>query len=164
MPSLPSATLQCCVNAGWGSHQIPACSDISILRSDIPRLFILGSGCHFVVITVSNTLMPHSRAPRRTLKRSGFWWICILNHSGWTSFCLPLIKNKQGEPKMTPCFAVLVKRVAELREAKLKVCHSAEEFTLRWICPLGRREKLAFECPQLADPNRESADGKIFIL
>jgi hypothetical protein len=43
----------------------------------------------------------------------------------------PLIKNKQGEPKMTPCFTVLVKRVVELREARLKVCHSAEEFTLR---------------------------------
>jgi hypothetical protein len=79
--SLPSAALQCCVNASWGSHQIPACSGISILRSDIPRLFILGSGYHFVVTAVSNTSMTPSRAPGRTLRRSGFWWICILNRS-----------------------------------------------------------------------------------
>jgi hypothetical protein len=31
MPSLPSVALQCCVNADWGSHQIPAYSGISIL-------------------------------------------------------------------------------------------------------------------------------------
>jgi hypothetical protein len=81
-PSLPSAALQCCVNAGWGSHQISACSGISILRSDIPRLFILGSGYHLVVTAVSNTSMTPSRAPGRTFRRSGFWWICMLNHSG----------------------------------------------------------------------------------
>jgi hypothetical protein len=30
--------------------------------------------------------------------------------------------------------------------------------------PPGHREKLAFECPRIADLNREPADGKIFIL
>jgi hypothetical protein len=42
-----------------------------------------------------------------------------------------LIKDKRGEPSMTPCLATLVKRVAELHEAGLKACHYAEEFTLR---------------------------------
>jgi hypothetical protein len=76
----------------------------------------------------------------------------------------PFIKDKRGEPPMTPRLANLVKRVAELREASLKACHCTKEFTLRQIHPLARRENLAFECPRLADPNREPADGKIFIL
>jgi hypothetical protein len=41
----------------------------------------------------------------------------------------PLIKDKQGEPPMTPRLATLVKRVVELHEAELKACHYAEEFT-----------------------------------
>jgi hypothetical protein len=39
--------------------------------------------------------------------------------------------------------------------------HCAEEFTLRRIRPLGRQEKLAYECPRFANPSREPADGKI---
>jgi hypothetical protein len=74
-----------------------------------------------------------------------------------------LIKDKRGESPMTPCLAALFKRVAELHEAELKACHYAEEFTLQRIHPLGHLEKLAFECPWLADPNREPTDGKIFI-
>jgi hypothetical protein len=65
---------------------------------------------------------------------------------------------------MTPCLATLVKWVAKLHEDGLKACHCAEEFTLQGIRPLDRREKLAFECPWLADPNREPVDSKIFIL
>jgi hypothetical protein len=76
----------------------------------------------------------------------------------------PLIKDKRGEPPMTPRLAALVKRVVELHEAELKACHCAEKFTLQRIRPLGRREKLAFESPWLADPNHEPAGGKIFIL
>jgi hypothetical protein len=74
-----------------------------------------------------------------------------------------LIDDKRGEPKMTPYLTALVKRVAELRDASLWVCHCAEQFTHRWICPLGSQEKLTFECPQLADSSREAASGKIFI-
>jgi hypothetical protein len=76
----------------------------------------------------------------------------------------PFVKDKWGEPPMTLCLAALVKRVAELREAGLKACHYIKEFTLWWIRPLGRREKLAFECPWLADPTHEPTDGKMFIL
>jgi hypothetical protein len=65
---------------------------------------------------------------------------------------------------MTPRLAALVKRVVELHEARLKACHYAKEFTLWQIRPLDRREKLAFKYPWLADPNREPAYGKIFIL
>jgi hypothetical protein len=43
----------------------------------------------------------------------------------------PLVKDKWGEPLMTPCLAALVKRVSELREAGLKAHHCAEEFTIR---------------------------------
>jgi hypothetical protein len=63
---------------------------------------------------------------------------------------------------MTPCLAALIKQVGELHEARLKACHCAEEFTLWRIRPLGHREKLAIECPQLVDLSREPADGKIF--
>jgi hypothetical protein len=42
----------------------------------------------------------------------------------------PFVKEKRGVPPMTPRLAALVKRVAELREARLKACHCAEEFTL----------------------------------
>jgi hypothetical protein len=48
----------------------------------------------------------------------------------------PLVDKKQGEPKMTPCLAALVKQVAELRTAGLRACHYVEEFTLWWIRPL----------------------------
>jgi hypothetical protein len=66
----------------------------------------------------------------------------------------PLIDNKRGEPKMTPRLAALVKWVIELRDASLQACHCVEEFTLRRIRPLGRWDKLAYECTRLADPNR----------
>jgi hypothetical protein len=41
---------------------------------------------------------------------------------------LPFIKDKWGEPPMTPRWAALVKRVAKLRETGLKACHCAKEF------------------------------------
>jgi hypothetical protein len=72
-----------------------------------------------------------------------------------------LIDDKQGEPKMTPCLAALVKRVTELYDSGLWVCHYVEEFTLQRIHPLSRREKLAYECPQLANPSCEPSVGRI---
>jgi hypothetical protein len=63
---------------------------------------------------------------------------------------------------MTPRLAALVKRVAELCDSDLRVRHCVEEFTLWWIRPLGRREKLAYECPLLTDPSREPAAGRVF--
>jgi hypothetical protein len=63
---------------------------------------------------------------------------------------------------MTPRLAAFVRRVAELRDFGLWACHYAEEFTLRWIRPLVRWEKLAYECPRLADPSCESVVGKNF--
>jgi hypothetical protein len=61
---------------------------------------------------------------------------------------------------MNNCLSALVKRVVEHHEAGLKACHCVEEFLLQRIRPLGRREKLAFECPRLSDPSREPAEGK----
>jgi hypothetical protein len=75
----------------------------------------------------------------------------------------PQIECNQGEPKMTPCLATLVKQETELCQAGLWSCHCIEEFTLRRILPLGCREKLAYECPWLTDPTPEPADGKILI-
>jgi hypothetical protein len=69
-----------------------------------------------------------------------------------------------GQMYQTPRLATLVKRVTELHESSLWARHCAEEFTLRWIHPLGHREKLAYECPWLADPSRESTAGRILIL
>jgi hypothetical protein len=48
---------------------------------------------------------------------------------------------------MTDRLAVLTKHVAELRQAGLEACHCVKEFYVRWICPLGHRKALAFECP-----------------
>jgi hypothetical protein len=62
---------------------------------------------------------------------------------------------------VTPCLATLVKLVTELCQAGFWACHYAKEFTLRWIHPLDHQEKLAYECPRLADPTHEPADGKI---
>jgi hypothetical protein len=74
----------------------------------------------------------------------------------------PLIDDKRGELKMTPRLASLVKRVAELCNFGLQACHYAKEFTLQWIHPLGRQEKLAYECPRLAGPSHEPSAGRIF--
>jgi hypothetical protein len=59
----------------------------------------------------------------------------------------PLVEKKGKEPKMTPCLMALIKRVTEFHRAELEACHCAEEFTLRQIRSLDRREKLASECP-----------------
>jgi hypothetical protein len=65
---------------------------------------------------------------------------------------------------MTPRLAALVKQAAELRTAGLWACHCAQEFTLQQIHPLGWRERLAYDCPQLTDLSREPAVGKMFNL
>jgi hypothetical protein len=65
---------------------------------------------------------------------------------------------------MTPRLVALVKRVAELKDAGLQACHCAEEFTLRWIQPLDRREKLAYECMWLTNSRGKPAAGKTFSL
>jgi hypothetical protein len=65
---------------------------------------------------------------------------------------------------MTPCLAALVKQVAELHIAGLLAWHCAKEFTLQRIRSLGRREKLAYNCPRPADLSREPAAGKMFNL
>jgi hypothetical protein len=76
---------------------------------------------------------------------------------------LPLIGDKRGEPEMTSRLVALVKRVTELYQAGLRACHYAKEFTPRRICPLGRREKLAYECSRSAEPTCEPVDSKILI-
>jgi hypothetical protein len=76
----------------------------------------------------------------------------------------PAIKNKQMEPPMTDRLATLTKRVAELCQASLEVCHCVEEFYIRQIHPLGRQKILAFECPRMADPYREPLEGCLFVL
>jgi hypothetical protein len=96
-------------------------------------------------------------------------WFLIGMHTApqWTNKHLlpPHIDDKQREPKMTPCMQqALVNRVAELHQAGLRACHCAEEFTLQRIHPLGRWEKLAYECSRFAGPCHEPADGKIFKL
>jgi hypothetical protein len=65
---------------------------------------------------------------------------------------------------MNAHLATLVKCLAELCEAGLKACYCIEEFHLWQIRPLGRRDKCAYECPWMVDPNCEPADGKVPIL
>jgi hypothetical protein len=71
------------------------------------------------------------------------------------------VDDKRKEPELMPCLKALVKRVTELRQAGLRACHFVEEFIILRIHPLGRREKLAFEFPRLADPNRDPLATKI---
>jgi hypothetical protein len=84
------------------------------------------------------------------------WWFLVAMHvqPQWLNMhlFLPLIDRKRGEPKMTPRLAALVRQL----------CHCVVQFTLRWIHPLGHREKLAYECPRLADPSREPTAGNFF--
>jgi hypothetical protein len=65
---------------------------------------------------------------------------------------------------MTRHLSALVKRVTELRAAGHQACHCAEEFTLRWIHPLGRWERLAYDYPRLTNSSREPAACKMFNL
>jgi hypothetical protein len=69
-----------------------------------------------------------------------------------------LIDNKRGEQEMTTSLAALVKQVAELCDFYLRACHCTEEFTLRWIRPLGCQDMLAYECPRLAKDRRHIRD------
>jgi hypothetical protein len=69
-----------------------------------------------------------------------------------------LIDNKRGEQEMTTSLAALVKWVAKLCDFNLRACHCTEEFTLRWIRPLGCQDKLAYECPRLAKDRRRIRD------
>jgi hypothetical protein len=67
-------------------------------------------------------------------------------------------------PPMTDRLVMLTKRVAELHQPGLEVCHCVEEFYVRWIHPLGSRKTLAFECPRMADPYREPSESCLLIL
>jgi hypothetical protein len=60
--------------------------------------------------------------------------------------------------------ATLTKRIAELCQAGLEVCHCIEEFYVRRIHPLDRWKILAFECPRMANPYREPSEGCVFVL
>jgi hypothetical protein len=90
-------------------------------------------------------------------------WILVDMHDQpqWVNKLLfpPAIKNKRSEPLMPNRLAALTKRVAELRQAGLEVCHCVEEFYLRRFHPLGHRKKLTFECSRMADPYREPSEG-----
>jgi hypothetical protein len=76
----------------------------------------------------------------------------------------PVVKAQRKESPMKACLAAMDKRVSELREAGLKAYHYIKEFHHRWIHPLGRQDKYAYECPRMADPNREPEDGKLSIV
>jgi hypothetical protein len=73
------------------------------------------------------------------------------------------IKNKRSEPPMIDRLAALTKCIVELHQAGLTACHYIEEFYLRWIHPFGRRKKLAFECPRMADLYCEPLEGCLFV-
>jgi hypothetical protein len=74
-----------------------------------------------------------------------------------------VLKAQHTEPLMNVCLTALVKRVAELRRARLKACHYVEKFHLRQIRPLGHRDKCAYECLHMTDPSHEPTDGKLCV-
>jgi hypothetical protein len=76
----------------------------------------------------------------------------------------PAIKNKQMGPPMTDRLTMLIKRIAELRQAGLEVCHCVEEIHLRRIRLLDSQKTLAFECLRMADPNRYPSEGDLFVF
>jgi hypothetical protein len=67
----------------------------------------------------------------------------------WSNMHLlpPLLKDKWKNPEETPRLKALIKRVAELHQARLEACHCAKEFILRWIRHVTRWERIAIECP-----------------
>jgi hypothetical protein len=65
---------------------------------------------------------------------------------------------------MTPRLCARDERLTERRAAGLQACYCAEEFTLRWIRPLGRWERLAYDYPQLTDSSREPTTCKMLNL
>jgi hypothetical protein len=124
-----------------------------------------------VFFRIGLSLRRHRRGEYIPASFKGSWkgasrrWFLIDMHvqPQWVNMHLlpPLIDDKRGEPKMTPHLASLVKRVVELCHSGLWARHCAGELTLRWIHPLGRREKLAYECSWLADPSREPSASRI---
>jgi hypothetical protein len=101
-------------------------------------------------------------------KNSQKKWFLVDMHvqPSWENKLLfpPLINAQWREPLMNVRLSALVKRVAELPEARLKACHCIEEFHLQRIRPLGRQDKCTYECPWMVDPNRKPAKGKLSIL
>jgi hypothetical protein len=75
-------------------------------------------------------------------------WVLVDMHvePPWANKLLfpPAIKDQRKESPMTDRLAALVRRVAELRQARLEACHCTEEFYLWRIRPLGHRKTLAF--------------------
>jgi hypothetical protein len=53
----------------------------------------------------------------------------------------PVVKAQRKEPLMNVQLATLVKRISELRKARLKAFDYIEEFHHQRICPLVRRDK-----------------------
>jgi hypothetical protein len=72
---------------------------------------------------------------------------------------LPLIKDRWKSFEETPRLKALVKQVTELCRLELEACDCAKEFILRRICPLGHRERLAFECMRFTDLSRNPSAG-----
>jgi hypothetical protein len=98
-------------------------------------------------------------------KHSQCIWVLVDMHSPapWENKLMypPVLKDQRKEPSMTARLSTLVNRVVELHRAGLEACHYVEEFHLQRIRPLGRREKLAYECPRLVDPSRFPVEGEI---
>jgi hypothetical protein len=143
----------CCANVGSGFPLIPVYSGIFILLLDTINKYSLGPS-EYLDATFKSSW-----------KGSSHKWYLVDIHTEpqWTNKHLlpPSIDDKRREPELTPRLKALVGQVTELRRAGLRACHCSKEFTLQWIHQLGRREKLAFECPRLADPAHDSPAGKI---
>jgi hypothetical protein len=73
---------------------------------------------------------------------------------------LSWMDDKRKVPEMMPRLWALVDRVIELHAVGLEVCHCTEEFILRWIHPLGRRERPTYECLQFGDLTCNPLAGK----
>jgi hypothetical protein len=99
---------------------------------------------------------------------SSLFWYYFDMHSPapWENRLLypPVLKDQRKEPPMIARLSALVNRTAELHWAGHDAYHCVEEFHLRWIRPLRHREKLAYECPRLADPSRHPAEGEISTI
>jgi hypothetical protein len=68
------------------------------------------------------------------------------------------------ELPMIDHLATPIKRVAELCQVGLEVCHRIKEFYLRRVRPLSRWKTLAFKCLRMTDPSRDPSEGYLFIL
>jgi hypothetical protein len=125
------------------------------------KLCIPRSCYHCVAIAGRVTLMRLSKVARGVPPEDGFLLTCMFLLNGRTSIFFHCLLTTSGESRRLHHAWPLWSN-GWLNSATPVFRHT-KEFTLWSICPLGHREKLAYEWPRLANPSCDPADSEILI-